>query len=408
MKQRVILHCDANNFYASCECVLNPDLIDKPVAVTGNPEKRTGIILAKNYIAKNYGISTGEVIWQAKQKCPDLVCVSPKFSEYEKFSKKLQKIYQDYTDQVEAFSIDECWLDVTDTQKFFGDGYEIAMKIKERVKKEVGITISVGVSFCKLFAKLGSDLKKPDAITVISESNFRNRIYHLPVTSIMGIGRQTEQTLKKLGVSTLGEYARLPDEVLLAKFGKNGIKTKQALLGNDTEPVKKIGEYDPIKSIGNGTTAIVDIKNQQDMQSMVMFLSDEIATRLRAKRLMASCINVNLRSGDLCWTGKSKTLSYYTNTERDIYKEAMALISTFWNGYSPIRSVRISCSTLISDSAYFQCNLFENTDKKQKLNQAIDQVRKKFGYNAISSLATKNPKIINPDLLRLDGVDEEE
>ena len=282
------------------------------------------------------------------------------------------------------------------------------MKIKERVKKEVGITISVGVSFCKLFAKLGSDLKKPDAITVISESNFRNRIYHLPVTSIMGIGRQTEQTLKKLGVYTLGEYARLPDEVLSAKFGKNGLKTKQALLGNDTDPVKKIGEHNPIKSIGNGTTAIADIKNKQDMQSMVMFLSDEIATRLRAKHLMACCINVSLRSGDLCWTSKSKTLPYYTNTEKDIYKEAMQLILTFWNGYSPIRSVRISCSTLISDSAYFQCNLFENTDKKQKLNQAIDQVRKKFGYNAICPLSTKNPKIINSDLLRLDGIDDEE
>ena len=407
MKQRVILHCDANNFYASCECVLDPSLKNKPVAVTGNPEKRTGIVLAKNYIAKNCGISTGEVIWQAKQKCPNLVCVSPKFSEYEKISKQLQKIYQDYTDQVEAFSIDECWLDVTDTQKFFGDGYEIAMQIKERVKKEIGITISVGVSFCKLFAKLGSDLKKPDAITVIHQENFKNRIYHLPVTSIMGIGKQTEQTLKKLGVTTLGEYARLPDEVLLSKFGKNGIKNKQALLGNDTEPVKKINEQRQIKSIGNGTTAIVDIKNQQDMQSMVMFLSDEIATRLRAKHLMSCCINVSLRSGELCWTGKSKTLPYYTNTERDIYKESMQLISTFWNGYSPIRSVRISCSTLISDSEYFQCNLFENSDKKQKLNQAIDQVRKKFGYNSISSLATKNPKIINSDLLRLDGIDEE-
>ena len=408
MKQRVILHCDANNFYASCECLLNPTIKDKPVAVTGNPEKRTGIILAKNYIAKSYGVSTGEVIWQAKQKCPDLICVSPKFSEYEKISKQLQKIYQDYTDKVEAFSIDECWLDVTDTQKFFGDGYDIAMQIKERVKKEIGITISVGVSFCKLFAKLGSDLKKPDAITVIHQANFQNRIYNLPVTSIMGIGRQTEQTLKKLGVTTLGEYARLPDAVVLSKLGKNGIKTKQALLGNDTEPVKKFDEHNQVKSIGNGTTAIVDIKNIQDMQSMVMFLSDEIATRLRAKHLMSCCINVSLRSGELCWTGKSKTLPYYTNTERDIYKESMQLISTFWNGYSPIRSVRISCSTLMSDSEYFQTNLFENTDKKQKLNQAIDQVRKKFGYNAISPLATKNPKIINSDLLRLDGINEDE
>ena len=365
MKQRVILHCDANNFYASCECVMNPDLYGKPLAVAGDPKKRNGIILAKSNIAKQYGVQTGDVIWKAKQKCPNLICVAPHHAEYEKFSKKLRKIYESYTDQVEAFSIDECWLDVTGTQKFFGSGEEIAYKIKEQVKQELGLTISVGVSFCKLFAKLGSDMKKPDAITVIPYANFQNKIYPLAIKEVMGIGRRLEKAFHKINVYTLGDLVRIPDQVLSEKFGIVGLELKQKLLGNDTDEVAKCDTKEDIKSIGNGTTTLVDVKSMEDMKSVVMFLCDEIATRLRNKHLMSSCISVALRSSELSWSSKSKTLLAPINTEKDIYKESIALISTFWNGYSPIRSVRISCSTLTSDNSYFQATLFDNTEKKQ-------------------------------------------
>ena len=407
MKQRVILHCDANNFYASCECAQNSNLFDKPVAVTGNPQKRTGIILAKNNLAKQYGISTGDVIWQAKQKCPELICVSPHFDLYNKYSRKLKEIYMQYTDQVESFSIDECWLDVTDTQKFFGTGEEIANKIREQVKKELNITISVGVSFCKLFAKLGSDMKKPDAVTVISEANFTNKIYPLPINSIMGIGRRLEKALSKMNIETLGDFVKIPDSILSKKFGINGTRLKQKLLGNDFDIVKKFNEYDEVKSIGNGTTTIMDIKNIDDMKSVVMFLCDEIATRLRNKKMLSFCISASLRSSDLVWSGKSKTLNFPTNTEKDIFKTAMELIKCIWDLTSPIRSVRICCSSIVDEANNFQINLFENPTKKSNLNNAIDKVRKKYGYQAISPLVSINPKLINQDALRLDKYDDE-
>ena len=197
LKERVILHCDANNFFASCECLDKPELLSQPVAVSGNPAKRTGIILAKNEIAKKAGVCTGEAIWQAKQKCPQLVCLPPHHEFYQTVSDRLKNIYLTYTDHVESFGIDECWLDVTDSQKLFGDGMQIAETIRKRVKSEIGITVSIGVSFCKIFAKLGSDMKKPDAITQISKQDYKKMTYNLPLTDVIGFGRRLSATLSK-------------------------------------------------------------------------------------------------------------------------------------------------------------------------------------------------------------------
>ena len=232
MKERTILHSDVNNFFASVETVSRPELKDKPVAVTGNPKKRTGIILAKNEIAKKYGVATGQAIWEAKVLCPDLVCLPPHYDLYEEISQKLASIYLEYTDFVEPLGLDECWLDVTDSIKYLGkNGKEIADELRHRIKEEFGITVSVGVSFSKLFAKLGSDMKKPDATTCIPKCKFKEMTYHLPLNVIVGIGRRFEKKFNKMNIKTIGEFVTLPDTFLKELMGKTGVELKADLLG---------------------------------------------------------------------------------------------------------------------------------------------------------------------------------
>ena len=236
-KERIILHIDANSFYASVECAFNPALKNKPVAVSGNPAKRNGIILAKNEIAKKMGVLTGEAIWQAKEKCADLICLPPRMEIYEEFSRKLRAIYKQYTHLVEPFGIDECWIDITQTQHLFGGARAIAEKIRAEVKEKLKITVSIGISFCKLFAKLGSDLKKPDAITEIPRKRFKEIVYPLPITEIIGIGHRLEKRFHKLNVFKLGDIIHLDDFILKKIFGVVGLNFKQKLLGEDNDPV---------------------------------------------------------------------------------------------------------------------------------------------------------------------------
>jgi len=252
--ERVILHSDLNNFYASVECLYNPDLRDKPVAVGGDVEARHGIILAKNYHAKKYGILTGEAIWQAQQKCRDLVVVPPNFKRYMRFSQMARDIYADYTDQCESFGLDECWLDVTGSYRLFGDGKAIADKIRERIKFEMGITASVGVSFNKIFAKLGSDIKKPDATTIISKDNFKDVVWKLPVNELLYVGRATHKKLNRYGIKTIGDLANTELKYLEYWLGKWGCMLWTFANGYDTSPVSNIGAKSLIKSVGNSTT----------------------------------------------------------------------------------------------------------------------------------------------------------
>lgn len=406
MKQRVILHCDVNNFFASVECALNPSLKDLPIAVSGEVQKRNGIILAKNNIAKQFGIQTGEVIWKAKQKCPDLICVRPHHNKYIEYSNKIRKIYEDYTDKVEPFSIDECFLDITDTMKFFGTPKEVADKIRARVKDEIGVSISVGVSFSKIFAKLGSDMKKPDATTLIPYENFKSITYNLPLKSVIGVGKSTEKSLNKLNIFTLGEFANFDNAIIKQKLGIVGEKLQTALKGIGDNEVASIGDKRDVKSIGNGTTTLVDIKTISEMKTVVMFLCDKIATRLRQKKFVGSTISVSLRKSDLTWISKSHTILSATNTANDIFDGVMLIISKMWQSGTYIRSIRISLSNLSDENSVNQLNFFSNkTENKQKLDKAIDTIRKKYGYLSISPLITKNPEILNPDAVRLDDKD---
>ena len=281
--QRVILHCDMNNFYASVECMLNPELKNKPVAVCGSVEERHGIVLAKNYAAKAFGVSTGEAIWQAKQKCQDLVIVEPHYEQYMKFSKLAREIYGRYTDQIEPYGMDECWLDVTGSG-CMGTGFEIADEIRRTVKFELGLTISAGVSFNKIFAKLGSDMKKPDAITCIEADSFQEKIWCLPASDLLGVGRATEKVLSGYGIHTIGELAATSDDFLKCRLGKNGLAIKKYANGLDDSPVMRSDYVSPVKSIGHGITTMQDLENNAEVWCVMLELVQEIGTKLRTHK----------------------------------------------------------------------------------------------------------------------------
>ena len=298
MKEKVILHCDLNNFYASVEQVENPQLSAKYLAVSGNPSERHGIILAKNTEAKKMGVKTGEPIWQAKQKCPDLVCVLPHYELYVQYSCAVKDIYKQYTDKVESFGMDECWLDVSDCSHF-GTGEELAHKIRKEVKQKLGLTISVGVSFCKVFAKLGSDMKKPDAVTVISKKDFRQKVWPLAVEEMLFVGRQTKAKLNKLGIFTLGQLAQTDCDLLNRQFGVNGIKLWQSANGLDDSPVHNVNDVAPIKSVSHGTTTIKDMCSFEQADKVIEYLSELVATRLRRYGMEGKVVQLTIRRNDL-------------------------------------------------------------------------------------------------------------
>lgn len=392
LQERIILHCDANNFFASCECIDKPHLKDKPVAVSGNPKTRTGIILAKNEIAKKYGVSTGEAIWQAVQKCPDLVCLPPHHEKYQIISDKIKQIYLDYTDKVESFGIDECWLDVTASQKLFGNGEQIAFQIKERVKKEIGLTISVGVSFCKIFAKLGSDLKKPDAITTITREDYKQKTYHLKLTDIIGFGKRVSKTLASAGIYTVGDFCQAPTEYIQRKMGKTGVELKEKLTGYDFDPV--ISTPPLPKSIGNGTTTVIDIQSREEISSTIAFLCDKIACRLRKQNLFCLTIGVTLKTNDFQYFHHDTKMQYHTNNSAVLHEQALALVDSFWLYNQKIRAVRVRTSTLKQGCEKAQQSIFENL-KTNPLGYGIDKLRLKYGKNIVTLASNLNNDYIN-------------
>lgn len=394
MKEQIIFHCDANSFFASVEIASRPALKDKPVAVTGNPEKRTGIILTKNEIAKKFGVQTGEVIWKAKQKCPNLICLPPHYKLYEEYSNRLRAIYEKYTDRVESFGIDECWLDVTDTLKFFGDAKSLANKIRNEVKNTLNITISVGVSFSKLFAKVGSDMKKPDATTVISRENFKQILYPLPITTVIGIGKRLEKRYNKIGVFKLGQIVEIPDFVLKKKFGILGLELKQKLLGNDNEEVKKCDFTVPPKSIGNSTTTIKDIYSRKEILTVIRALCEEVSTRLRQQLLMTSTLSVTIKTAQFEYFQNAMHIEYPTNNAKDLVVKSLEILDSFWKYNVPVRAIRV-CSYNLTKSNSVQLNMFNNLDKKNAINTAIDKIRDKYGYYSICSADVIHQEYLN-------------
>ena len=386
IKKRVILHADINNFFASCECSTRPELRLKPVAVTGNPKKRTGIILAKNEIAKSFGVKTGQVIGEALAICPNLVCLAPHYDIYEKISEALKEIYLSYTNFVEPLGLDECWLDVTDSLNYLKKtGKEIADELREKVKKEFNITLSVGVSFSKIFAKLGSDLRKPDFTTEINYNNFKKITYNLPLNSIVGIGRRLEKKFNSIDVHTIGDFVKLEDNYLQDLMGINGVRLKQDLLGERFVPVTDYYSLPPPKSIGNGTTTLNDIIKREDIIKVAFFLIEKISKRLINHVVLAKGISVTVKRNDLKTFHASKKI-LPTCEIKDLISNATNLIDKIWNYRYPIRALRIKCFNLISAN-YRQISMFD--DNKKELSEVLDKINKKYGKIMLASDTSK-------------------
>ena len=390
MKDRVILHCDCNGFFASVETLLDPSLKDVPMVVTGDPESRHGIILAKNEKAKKYGIQTAETIWQAKQKCPNLVCVLPHHDMYSVISKKVNEIYLDYTDLVDPFGIDESFLDVTGSMRLFGvSPKELADKIRERVKREIGITISVGVSFCRVFAKLGSDYKKPDATTVIDRENYKEVAFSLPVSALLFAGRHA--------TSTVGDLARADRAAVVGRLGELGDTLWRYASGLDDEPVRSYFDRPAPKSVGNGMTFRRDIAGEDEIRAGVMALTDSVAARLRAANRKATVVQVQIKDPNFKTVQRQCTLRRATWLQQELTAEAMQLIRAAVGFSTGIRALTVTAAGLIpAEECAEQLDLFLDTaeeDKRESVEQAVADIRGRFGSGSIHLGLYENEEI---------------
>ena len=389
---RVILHSDMNACYASIEAKLNPDLKGIPMAVAGNPENRHGIILAKSEKAKKMGVKTGEPIWQAMSKCPNLTIVPPHYEEYLRHSKMARALYYEYTNQVEPFGLDECYLDVTGSIHLFGSGEEIAEEIRKRMKEEIGISVSVGVSFCKIFAKLGSDMKKPDATTVISEENFRKKVWPLPVRDMVGIGPATERKLNKIGIFTLGDISQAPVNIMKNLLGVNGVYLWQYCNGMDIRPVVDRDHKEAIKSIGNSSTTRRDLNSDEEVLSVLQELSFSVSRRLREAELEAMGVEVFIRNSELQSFNFSKKINMASQSSIILVREAMELFKEKYRWAFPVRAVGIRAINLRGQGGGSQMDVFLNHEKFQKsedVDTALYKIRKKYGKNSITFAALK-------------------
>lgn len=402
---RTILHCDCNSFFASVECVRNPALRSVPMAVCGDPESRHGIILAKNEPAKKFDVRTAETIWQARRKCPGLVLVPTHFEDYRDCSRRINEIYRRYTDLVEPFSIDESWLDVTGSRELFGDGEKIADELRKIICRETGVTISVGVSFSKIYAKLGSDYKKPNATTVIGRENRRDIVFPLPVGSLMFCGRKMEQTLNGLGIHTIGELAGTSREFLYARLGKAGAQLHDYANGLDSDPVHDFRDIREVKSVGNSVTFRRDLRGAEDISRGVAAIADSVASRLRRHGLKCWVVQIGIKNPNLQTITRQKTLRVPTHLAKELSAAAMELVHQSWNPNAPIRMLSISGTALVPNGApEEQLCFFEpvsqtrGRDRQEKLETALDTIREKFGSGSVVSAA-----LLDEDL-GLDGL----
>ena len=386
MGGRTILHSDANCFYASVEHLHRPELNGKPLAVGGDPESRHGIILTADYVAKKYGVKTGMALWEAKQKCPELNIVPPRMDLYLRFSQMAHEIYADYTDLQEAFGIDESWLDVTESATLKGDGYHIAAEISKRMKSELGITVSIGVSFNKIFAKLGSDYKKPDAITTMYNGEYQEKAWKLPVSDLLYVGRSTNIKLERLGIRTIGDLANTDEKILYSYLGKMGSVLWAFANGFDDSPVKAEDVHAPIKSIGNSTTTHRDLETDEDVKIVLYVLAESVAARLRDNGFRCRVVEISIRDNELFSFTRQKKIVYATNITEEIAKEAFMLFRANYDWRKPIRSIGVRGADLVTDNYWEQLDLFGNVqlrEKKMRADTAIDDIRRRFGFYSI-------------------------
>jgi len=393
---RVILHCDLNSFYASVELLDYPELRSRPVAVCGDPKSRHGIILAKNEAAKRFKIQTAETVWQARRKCPDLVLLPAHHKKYHDYSQRVNAIYDRFTDLVEPFSVDESWLDVTGSLHLFHtDGGGLADRIRATVREELGLTISVGVSFNKIFAKMGSDYKKPDATTVITRENYRDLLWPLPVTDLIFVGRAAAKTLGEYGIRTIGDLARFDRAALVSLLGKQGATLHDYATGAERAPVIPARDMPAPKSVGNGLTFPRNLVGWEELRSGVAVLADEVAVRLRQLDMKCATVNIAVRDPNFKDISRQKGLEVPTYLAREITQAAMELLQQSWNAHAPVRALTVTAQNLMpAAQAVEQLDLLDpgalpRRDRVEKLERTMDAIRGKFGKESIASARLK-------------------
>lgn len=395
---RTILHCDMNNFYASVELLEHPELLDVPVVICGNPENRHGIVLAKNQPAKKMGIVTAETLWQARKKCPGLVTLPPHMGKYKWFSKQINDIYSRYTDMVEPFSIDESWLDVTHSKDLFGSGTQIADEIRETVKESLGLTLSVGVSFNKIFAKMGSEYKKPDATVLISRENFKDVLWPLDISEMFFVGDASTKTLREHNINTIGDLAKSDRSFLIYLLGRSGQMLYDYANGLDDSPVLRSSEREKIKSVGHGMTFRRNLISSNDIMVGVTGLSERVAFRLRKYELKASGVKVEIKGTDLRSISRQKQLSKFTDLSEEIKTAALELIKSSWPAGKPIRLLSVTAINLHDSSDEEEQLDFLSVDdgsrsKLRNIERTVDHIRARYGSGSIQT-----GRLLNNDL----------
>lgn len=410
LRERTILHSDMNCFYASVEMMLDPSLRGKAVAVCGSTENRHGIVLAKSELAKKAGVKTGMVNWEARQLCPNLIMVKPQYDQYLKYSELARNIYQRYTDQVEPYGMDECWLDVTGSRSVCGDGAKIAENIRQTVKEELGLTVSIGVSFNKIFVKLGSDMKKPDAITEITRESFRDKVWPLPASDLLYVGRATTAKFNNYGIHTIGDIAAADPNLLKRMLGVNGLQLWQYAAGKDDTPVMHKDFVSPIKSVGHGITCIADLLNEEEVWKVMLELSQDIGHRLRLHKLKATGVQISVRSNDLGYRQFQGPLSFSTQSPMLMAKKALILFHDNYRWSTPVRAVTVRAINLIPQESPEQIDLFTDMrrmEKVEKLDDCIEEIRRRFGKRAVFQaclLGDLKMPIDNRHMVQMPGV----
>jgi len=408
--KRTILHADMNNAYASIEMLHHPKLRGHPVAIGGSAESRHGIILARNYEARPYGVKVGQALWEALDKCPGLIIVPPDYGKYLKFSGLFFRILSEYSSQVEPFGLDEAWADVSDSVWKYGSGKLMADEIRERVKSELGISVSIGVSYNKIFAKLGSDLKKPDATTVISEDNYREVVWPVAASELLGVGRATRIKLLKYGICTIGDIAAYDPTLLQSWLGKWGLFLWIYANGKDSSPVCGTGYENAVKSVGNSTTTPRDLENEEDCRIVFLNLAESVAERLRELNLMAKTAEITLRANDLSSFSRRQKLKLPTHIATELTDAAMELLRKNYGFDKPLRSIGIRAADLVPIGSCWQSCLFADDAKREKIARlefVVDDIRRRFGHFSVgrallmsdAKLGKLNPKaehVIHP------------
>ncbi len=424
---KIILHADLNSFFASVEILFHPELRHVPMAVAGDEQKRRGIILAKNDLAKAFGVKTAETIWQARKKCPNLQLVPPNHQRYQHYSEQVREIFCRLTDRVEPFGLDEAWLDVTGSTALFGDGPAMADWLRQTIKDELGLTCSVGVSFTKVFAKLGSDLKKPDATTIITRDNYQQLVWPLPVNQLLFVGAATAKTLQQIGIRTIGDLARSDQKLLSQLFGRHGAELWLEANGQSDDKVGRLTDQHQIKSIGNSTTTAQDLTSAEMVKAVLYQLSDQVASRLRASHLLAGTLQITIRDNQFRTIDRQMQLPAATDLAADIAPLALKLFNQHYAWQRPIRNLGVRVTDLSGDRELRQMTLSDlqppdgglpataspdpsrafpgpsplspaKRAKQQHLEQTLDELRGRFGRQQIKrGLLIDKPETGNED-----------